>query len=427
MAENKKNFTDRLGDLAIKIAEPLNKIGSIKGVKAVTMGLMATMPMTLIGSIFMLLLVFSIPGMMGIDGFALFPFFTPIAGKFMTVYRVSLNFLAFWSAYTIAQAYAQLSDFDTKKAGMVGIVSFLLLAVEGIQDGMMPVANFAADGLVVAMLSSVWMTKLYIFLERNNFKLRLPDTVPSYVGESFGAIIPMFVVCPLCWLIRTILNIDVVSLVQLLVAPISGAAESLPFYIFISIIVDLFWFCGLHGNNLTSAITNPLVAGFLAENAAAKVAGATVLPHIWIKTTLISAGFIGFHWVVVFLMMRSKVPNIKTLGRAAAVPMFFCVQEPLVFGLPLLFNSYLIVPWILTTIVNGSITWLAFSTNLISRAFVDPSWACPAPLALFLSTGDFKSLILVPVLFGVGYLITKPFFVAYEKSQLEEEKTASAE
>lgn len=419
MTNQKVSFSDKVTNISLKIAEPLNKFGQIKGIQAITRGLMAAMPITMTGSVFILLYVFSSPGTMGIKDFSLLPFFAGVAGKFLIPYQMTLNFLAFWASMTIAQEYAELNDFDTKKGGMVGILSFLLLATKGVDAGAISVGYFGPTGLVVAMLSSVWMTKLYIFLDRKNIKLKLPDSVPSYVGESFGAIAPMLIVTFVCWILRTILNVDVVALIQLVMSPIQGTVEALPFYLSMSLLSTLLWFCGLHGANLTSPITTPLVGGFLAENAAAKAAGEAILPHIWIGNTLGPAGFIGFMWVVVFLLMRSRVAHLKAMGKACAVPIFFCIQEPVVFGVPLVFNAYLIVPWLLCSLANGTIAWMAFSLNLVGRGFVDPSWACPSPLALFLSTSDIRSLALIPIYFIVGYVITKPFFKVYENAELK--------
>lgn len=415
--ENSKTI-ERVSDFALKIAQPLNKLAMIKGIKAVTLGLTATMPITIVGSIFMLLNVFSTPGGMGIEGFCLFPFFAGISAKFLTAYQLTLGCLGFWAALTIAQSYAELQEFDVKIASVVGILTFLMLATPGVVDRAISAANFGSTGLFVAMLGSVWMTKLYIFLDRKNIKLKLPPSVPGYVGESFGSIVPLLLITTICWLIRTILNLDVVNLINGILSPITLGAENPIIYCAITALNNLLWFCGLHGTALTMTVVQPLTAPFLVENAAAKAVG-EALPHIWISTTIGTVSFVGFFWALIFLLLRSRADHLKAIGRAAAVPAFFNIQEPIVFGIPLVFNGFLIIPWILSNVVNSAIVWALSALNIIGRGFIDVSWACPAPLALFFSTGDLKSLIVIPISFIVALVITTPFFKAYEKSELD--------
>jgi len=409
---------DKVTNFAMKIAKPMNKFASIDGVKAVTIGLMNAMPLTMIGSIFILLFVFSTPGQMGIENFALFPFLAGFAPKFLTVFLMTLNFLGFWCSLTIAQAYAELKQFDTKIAGIVGVLTFLLLATQGPVNGAISVGNFGATGLFVAMLGSVWMTKLYIFLDKKNIKLRLPSSVPSYVGKSFGAIVPMLLVAVVSWIIRSVLNLDLVALINLVLSPLVVNAENPFVYSLFGILGNLLWFCGLHGAALTSPITAPLTTLYLTENAAAKAAGTMILPHIWIPYTLGAALFVGGFWVLTVLLLTSKAKHLKAIGRVAALPIIFNVQEPLVFGLPLVFNGYLIIPWILSTVVNGLIAWYLSYFNIIGRGFVDPSWATPSFLTLPFSTGDIKSLMLIPICFTVGMIIWFPFFKAFEKAEM---------
>lgn len=257
------NTMEKITDFAMKLARPLAKFGEIKGIRAVTMGLMSAMPLTIIGSIFMLLNVFSVPGQMGIKGFALFPFLSGFADKFLIVYQVTLNFLGFWAALTIAQAYASLNNFDTKTAGLVGILSFFLLATNGPEQNAITTTIFGAKGLFISMLGSVLLVKLYIYLDRKNIKFKMPSSVPPYIGESFGALVPMLVIALVCFGLRQILNIDLVGLINSVLDPITVGAENSLIYGLSGATGNLLWFCGLHGASLMSPITRPLTTLFL--------------------------------------------------------------------------------------------------------------------------------------------------------------------
>jgi len=408
---------EKVTEIAMKIAKPLAKFGEIKGVKAVSMGLVSCMPITIIGSIFVLLNVFSTVGGMGIPGVAFLPFFTGIADKFAIVNNLTLNFLGFWAALTIAQNYAELNNYEPKTAGMIGVLTFLLISTDGPTKGLLDSSYFGARGLFIAMICSVWFVKLYMYLDRKNIKIKMPDSVPPYIASTFGSLVPIIIITVLCFLIREILGINLANIVNNLLAPITVNAENPFVYSIIGALGTLLWFCGLHGAALLGPITQPLTTLYMAENVAAKAAGASVLPHVWCGYALGAVGFAGSFYVLTLLLCRSRLENLRVIGKAAAVPIIFNIQEPLVFGVPLVFNGYLLVPWILSNFVNGLIAWFMTSTNFLGKAFADVSWACPSFLALPFSTGDLKTLILIPISFAIAYVIWKPFFVAFENSE----------
>lgn len=429
MAE-KKTFTEKIGIFTDKISGPLLKISSKPAVEAIQEGLIQVMPVIIIGSIFLILYVLGSPSI-GDSGKPLLPFLEPLADKFVVVNSLTLGFLGLYSSITIAMCYAGALESDVKNAAVLGIVSFIIINIDGLKDGvLLDTTAFSATGLIIAIITSIISVRVYKFCIDKNIGIKLPDSVPPNIGKAFSALIPFLIVFTIAWLIRTVIGFNLVGWLTSALTPLFSAADNIGVYTLKVGIGNLFWSVGLHGENMFAVpIFQPFELIWTAENAAALANGVpgTELPHIMTYSGIDRlTNWTACIWPLVFLMITSKIKYLKTLGWACLPPAIFTIIEPVIFGLPLALNPFLIIPFLLTGVVTAIVSYSAFSLGLIGRFYATMPWATPPFLLGPIGTGDWKTIILVVVVFFIGLLIYYPFFKQFEKAELKKEEENEA-
>lgn len=430
MAEKKK-FTDHVENFANAIAGPIGKLADKPVMRAIQGGLMGAMPVITIGSLFLVLYVLGSPSV-GTSGKALLPFLTPLAGKFAWMNSVTLGIMALYCSLTIGQNYAEQLGIDPKSSGVLGLASFIILTVGGNDEaGGFLVSNWSASGLFVCMVSTLLMVKIYSIFLKKGFTIKMPDSVPPTIGNSFAALVPYAVCFTIGWLVRTVFEIDLVAVVMGLLSPLISGVENVFFCTFVEFLQSLLWSVGLHGDNMIGAFVTPFGTMWLEENAAALASGVsnTALPHVLAsfpsglgRLTMWTSSV----WPVVVFMFMSKVKYHKTLAATALPAAIFTIVEPVMFGLPLCLNAVLMVPFILSNVIASTVGYLLMSLPSFGKFFASIPWATPPFLLGPLGTGDWKSVIIVVVSFAIGFVIYLPFWRIYERNCLEEEKANEA-
>ena len=413
------SFVEKFESFARTIARPLEKFTKINGVAAAIEGISSNMNVIMAGSIFVILFVLSSPTTTG-TGKAIIPFLEPLSDKFMVVNSYTLGVLALISSASIAIAYAKRVGMDTNSAVSISIVTLLMLCFN---DGTIDITYLGAKGLIVSMFSSVWSVKIYKFFIDKNITFKLPDSVPEIIGKSFSAFIPTTVIIALAWIVRTVLDFDLVSYVYNLTAPLLSSSESIPFTVFLNFISGCFWTIGIHGDNMISAIKTPITQTFLEENVAAFAAGTPIsqLPH-WYNGFLLSGTFFFAYWPVVIYMLISKYKENRKVGIACAIPLIFNIIEPVIFGIPMVLNPYLLIPLLVCTLWSDILCGFAFKYNFIANKVVaSVPWALPLPLQQLIAfNGELSIFILGFVILAINMIIYLPFFKIYEAKRHEE-------
>ena len=210
--------------------------------------------------------------------------------------------------------------------------------------------------------------------------------------------------------------------------PLIAASDSLLAALIIVTVIQLLWFAGIHGSGVAESVYTPLLLANLAANQAAFAAGETI-PHILTTPVLMSfvyVGGAGGTLGLVLLMRRSKAIHAKTIGQMSLIPSIFNINEPVIFGTPIVMNPIFFIPWMLAPIINTFIVWGAFSTGFVHKVVALAPWTVPAPIAASLSTGwSTTAPIIVFITFTVSFFAYIPFFKMYEKQLLAEEFAAS--
>lgn len=423
--ETKRSPLDAIMDKVMELAGPLNTFASLPAIAAIQDGLIAVMPLILIGSIS---LVFSLFGTDSIGGVTFLPFLAPFVSQIQVINSLTMGFLGIYAAVAIPASYAEKQGLDVKTASVLGLATFFMFTCNGLgEDGSIATTAFGATGLFAIIVSSLIGMWIYQMLVKRNITIKMPDGVPPAVGKAFTSLIPFAIVLLICWLIRTALNFDFVEFLTTFLTPLVGAADNIFMYTLDRGGNALLWACGLHGDNMwTTPIFSPFEIIWTNENAAAKAAG-EVLPHVWTYSGLdrIST-WPALVWPLIFLMIRSKVKYLRTLGWACLPAAVCTIVEPVIFGLPVALNPFLLIPFILIAVVVAVLSYGFMALGFCAKFFATLPWATPPFILGPLGTGDLMSLVIVFGAFVIGLLIYIPFWRMFEKSLLEKQEAEEA-
>lgn len=313
---------------------------------------------------------------------------------------------------------------------LLGVCGFWMLVVEpqslGWDGKVVEMSYMDGKGLIPAMLISIITADLYCAMRKRNFgKITLPDTVPPSLSDVFASIVPGAVLMIIYIAVYTMMNkmgTTFPKLIYGIISPSLSAIDNLGFTVLITLLVHVFWFFGIHDAAL-SGVLGPIRDGNLSLNAVAHAAGET-LPSIfttpfWVY--FVAIGGCGSVLALTILLSVSKSKQLKAIGRLGAVPAFFGISEPVIFGLPLMLNPVFFVPFMVTSALNAAIAFLAMSFGIVGKTYAMLSWQMPSIIGAFFSTMDWKAPILIVLLIIMDGLIYFPFFKMYEKTMVKVE------
>lgn len=426
MKKHSTSFNQWIEEKSSKIAGPLVKIANIPAISAVQDGLVAITPVIIIGSLFLILGILSQP-LVGDSGEPILGFLSDYSSKFFLVNDLTMGFLALYASITISMGYGDKLKANAKTCGLLGLITFLLINVDVIKEGTIAVKYFGATGLFVAIIVALVSVKIYSFLVAKKIMIRLPDSVPPNVGNAFASLIPFFIIFTLAWIVRSVLGFNFAGWFETLLLPFITAADNV--WVFTGkMLVDFgLWGVGLHGGNMLSPIFTPFVTMWTAENATAAAAG-NIPPHVWVEGMDRMMGWVATVWPLLLLLFRSKVKHHKIFAIACIPAAIFGIVEPVIFGLPLALNPFLLVPYLVIIGITSFFSYLAIQVGLVATFFISLPWATPAPLLGFLASGgSITPIILIAVNFTVGYFIFLPFFRVYERKELEKQQQREQE
>lgn len=344
---------------------------------------------------------------------------------------VTMGFLALYVCIGITYYLCVGYKMNVFAPILTSIAGFMMLAGDAISlgygDAQVQVTYFDGKGILVAIVVAILTVELYRFLRNKNVgRIKLPDSVPGALTESFASLVPILIVLladTILFFIFNTLGTTMAKWILAMLSPALEATDSLWFAMLVGFLLNFGWFFGVH-DTVFSGFLSPIEYGNLANNAAAFAAG-TALPNVFTVSFWAYFGIIGGLGnclALGILCLLSKSKEFKTVGRLGIAPAFFGISEPITFGLPIMLNPILFIPSIVTSMVNCAVTFLLMSGGVIGRTYAMLSYNMPSIFGSFLSTGDFKAAVLIVVLILVDMAIYYPFFKAYERSTMKAEK-----
>ena len=401
------------------IAEWMDKNAYLSAIKK---AMVAMTPLLIIGSF--CLIPDALPNYIGNDN--PIPVWIQANSSLITMPNtVGMGMMALYVTVIIAYHLSQHYKLDVPGTVSMALIAFLLMAVDFDENGGLVTTFLGAKGLFVAMVSSILAVEIYRWCKKRNFTIKMPESVPDFVSSSF-AMIPLSVITVGFFLVVRILCVNVLGIMPPLIftnllAPLVGSMDNPLAVTFLQMLRCLLFFFGIHPSVL-SPITSPISTQFLAENIAAVQAGG-VATHFFTPGPESAFGNFtgtGVTFGLVFWCMFSKSSAQKKIGRLALVPALFGINEPILFGAPIVLNPIFFIPYVIFGGILGTIPYWMMYFGILDCSIFTPPYV-GVFLEGFLTNLDYMSIVANAIQMVLSILIWFPFFKIYEKSELAKE------
>lgn len=343
-------------------------------------------------------------------------------------YNLTLGAISLYVVGAVAYRLAERYGIPKLESCFTALLTFLCIAAapQTLETGsFMPTANIGAGGMFTAILVAIIVVEITNFCVKHNVTIKMPASVPPNVASPFKVLIPMAmnvigfillnVVCTqmtgggLCDLLSHVLQ------------PLLSASESLPSILLLLLLSQMFWFFGIHGDNMVGAVVTPIITMNIALNLEAYQAHQE-MTHIFAgQFNGVWGGWCTYIALLIAMILVTKSKQMRALCKLAPLSTAFNINEPLVFGVPTVLNVFTLIPTLLCTILNICIAYACTYFDIIGKTYLVLPWTTPAPLADFLSTMDWKAPVLWILLCALDVLIIMPFIKNYDKTLLAEE------
>lgn len=396
------------------VIPPMAKFGNNKYLVAVRNGLVLTLPAIISGSIFLIL------GNIPINSWL--NFIKPYENWINVAVDGSFGIISLIAVIGIGYELAKELKVDPISGAGLSTMAFVVLSFN--DKFKIDVENFSSSGLFTAIITAFITVSIYKWFIKRNIIIKLPEGVPSAVSNSFVALLPGFVILILFWVIRIPLGIDVGKVIQTIFQPLLFALNSLPGILIYTLLVSVLWVCGIHGDMTLEGIADPIFLQFLAANATA-LSNNEPLPYVTasgFSSLFVNVGGTGATITLVALMLFSKSKTYRDLGRVSFPSALFEINEPVIFGFPIVMNPITMIPFIVVPLVLATFSYILISVGWISAPTAMVPWTMPPIIGLLMATGwDWRAAVwsaIELVLAGAMYF---PFFKVAEKKMLAKE------
>lgn len=363
---------------------------------------------------------------------------TPIQAQLLFPFNLTFGLMALTVAFGVGYSLAIREDMDAVMAGILSMLAFFMTAfpvvdIEQVAFGDI-LQYLGGQGLFVAIILGIITTELMRFLLNKGISFEMPAGVPPYVMRTFRALVPFMIILPLVWALAWIVwanfGVTIPQLVLDAFSPLVTASNSYFAAIGMILLMQILWTIGIHGMNVVSSVAYPFWMTQLAENADAVKAGAdahgiVTEPFFHMFTDVGGSG--ATLGIAIFMLFSASV-QIKQIGKTAIIPSLFNINEPIIFGLPIVLNPILVIPFILGPFVIVTVNYILFATGILPPVIIQPPFTVPLFFGGFIATGGSVIAGLVQIMNAViATVIYLPFFKKYEKQLIEDEKTNTTE
>lgn len=417
------NFIDNLAE---KLTPLAGKLGSNRYLAVLRDAFMLSFPLTMFGSIVVVLnnLPFWSDDLKGTLG-GLFGNGQNATMSIMTI------FVTFGIGYYLTRSY----DEDGVFGGAVSLASYLILTpfnfttAEGAEvSGALSLDRLGAKGMFIGMLAAFIAAEIYVRITKKGIVIKMPEGVPDAVARSFASLIPAISTLTVFLLLNALVSgvfttnlHDVIYTV--IQKPLVGLGSGLPATLLSLFFVQILWFFGLHGQIIVNSVMDPIWNTLALENLDAFKAG-EALPHIitkpFMETFTVGLGGSGMTLMVVILMafvMKSR--QMKDIGRLAIGPGLFNVNEPVIFGLPIVLNASILIPWVLTPLIVTTINYFSMASGLVpAPTGVTVPWTVPLFFSGMMATNSLTGGLLQLIDVAIVGVMWYPFLKVVDKANL---------
>ncbi len=355
-------------------------------------------------------------------------FYLLLRPMLLPTFELTLGLVALIVAFGASASLAKQYQLPERLCGLTGCLAFLLFI--GFRDNGATNVFLGGMGLFTALISSAYSIEIIRFFYKRGWCIRLPDEVPVMTRNGFQLLMPLLVI---------MLSISVMNAVMLqttgqilpqligeALRPLIVASDTLTAVLISLFLCNLLWFVGIHGALIITGIMNPFWLTYLFENQRALAAGEAVLPHIYLQgfwDFYLLIGGIGSTLPLVFMAMRSRSRQLRSVGKIGLLPSLFNINEPILFGFPIIMNPVFLLPFVFVPLINACIAWYLTQMGILDRAVAMLPWSMPSPLgAAWSANGSWKNMCMCLFAFFNAYMLYRPFFKVHERQLMQLEK-----
>lgn len=419
-----------------KVIPAIMKFVSLKGVVALKDGLLYTMPLTIVGSVFLLLANFPVPAV--VNWFDSMGWIDPLN----QAYGATFNIIALIGVIGIAYKYVKNEGYEALNAGVLAAVTFILTTDSFVvtESGEI-VSNVinktwtAGQGMISAIIIGLLVGWIYSWFMKNDIRIKMPAGVPEGVANSFTALIPGFVIVTGATLIysffKFVLDTTFIEAVYAFIqTPLQGLTDSLGGVIVMSLMIPFLWFFGIHGSTIVGGIIGSvLTANSLANQAILDSGmaltienGGRIVTQQFLDQFINVTGAGMTIGLVIYMIFFAKSAQCKELGRLGGVPGLFNINEPILFGTPIVMNPFLAIPFLAMPVISGLILYFSIAVGLVPMfGGVMVPWTTPPIVSGFL-VGGWKMAVLQTFILALSFFVYLPFIRKIDKMNLQAEK-----
>ncbi|MGX7025013.1 PTS cellobiose transporter subunit IIC [Vagococcus hydrophili] len=429
-----KKFLDWLERILTPMARV---IGENKYLIAIRDGFLLSTPLLIVGSIFLLIANFPLPQW---DGWMSAILGSEWAQHMSVPASASFDVMTILAVAGIGYSLARQFDEDAMQAAVVSLVAFFIVTPyttfftpEGSETvyevSSLPLKWMGSSGLFLGMITALIATRLFVFVLKKGWKIKMPEGVPPTVVKSFEALIPSFVVVSIFFIISWLSALTPYGNLQevifnLLQAPLLSLGNTLGAMVVAYLFLHFFWFFGINGGSVVGAVFNPVLRALSMENLDAYKEGLPIPNIITGQFQDMFATFGGAGStlsLIVVMIIVCKSQRIKKLSQLSLVPGIFGINEPIIFGLPIVLNPIILIPFVLVPTVNIIIAYFAMNLGLVPFTNgIQLPWTTPIIFSGLLVSG-WQGAVLQGILFVLGMFIYYPFIKVMDNQYLKEE------
>lgn len=432
---------------------PMGKLALFRIVRGVMAAGMATIPFTVVGSMFLIISVLpqSFPFLKGFFAAS----FDKIAPLYMlantaTMGVLSLYFcLVFGYEYTKIQAQEEHIDVNPLNGALISMMAFFMCVPElAFKGGMVTLINvfndkskiidgwemgggvtrLGATGIFTAIIMSILAVKIYALCVKKQWTIKMPDTVPTGVSRSFTALIPTALIALTVMVINgalIALNTDIYKVVAVPFSFVTNLTNTWAGLLVIYFLMHALWIVGIHGATIVTSFLTPIVLSNMVTNQH----GGNIPFAGEFNNCFVTIGGSGATLgLVIFIAFFAKSAQLGALGKVCLVPAFFNINEPILFGMPVVYNPYTAIPFFLAPMSSMSVAYFSIKYHLVNPPKFQVAWPTPGGLSGFVgSGGDWRAFVLALVCVLVAFAIWYPFIKFYDnKLFVQEQQSESA-
>jgi PTS system cellobiose-specific IIC component len=443
-SENGKMFTF----LDKYLMGPMGKISQFRIVRGVMAAGMASIPFTIVGSMFLIISVLpqSFPALESIWAAS----FDKIQNLYMLANTATMGILAlyfcvvFGYEYTKIQAQEEKLNLSPVNGALLSMMAYFMCLPQLVfEGGVATLVNVISDdqkiidgwemaggvtrlgttGIFTAIIMGIIAVKIYAFCVKKHIYIKMPETVPTGVSSSFTALIPTALIAVTIIVINGVLIALGTDIFKVIAVPFSFVTQLTSTWVGLLVIYFLMhalWIVGIHGATIVTSFLTPIVLSNMVENQN----GANIAFAGEFNNSFVTIGGSGATLgMVIFIAFFAKSVQLSALGKAAIVPSIFNINEPILFGMPVVYNPYTAIPFFLAPMASMSVAYFAINLGFVNPPIAQVAWPVPIGLSGFIgSGGDWRAFVLAIVCAVVAFLIWFPFIKMYDGKLVAQEQ-----